>query len=339
MSIFFIYSFFVIYLVLNITCMEHLKKQRGKEIKHDNALTESRYSFSPVEKRCYYLILEKIRRDFIETERGQKDLLNDFIIKIDAKDLEKAGDNHTKVFKSLQSLREKEIYIETKTTKLTTGYINYVEYHKKNKTYEVGVTHKILPYLVELANEYTSYNFVVAMSLKSEYSQRFFEMCCQYRNKGKFFKSEDQLRKMFMLENKYKSTYDFKKYTIKRAEKELKTLFDENQSDIYFTTDVKEKEGKKEVSWWFTIHDRVKPKGAKIDYKQTYSISHQTKLLLNRYFPRDKKYIERVTNEMQLNPPIIEELAEKLQRIIKKYPSEEVPKVIRMALKVDFEIQ
>ena len=319
--------------------MEYLKKEKGTVLKHDNALTDSRYSFTPIEKRCYYLILEKVRKTYIEGSRGQKDLFDDLIMQIPAKDLERAGDNHTKVYKSLQSLREKEIYIETDEMKLATGYLNYVQYHKESKVYEVSVTNKIMPYLVELADQYTSYNLVVAMSLKSEYSQRFFELCCQYRSKGKFFKTEEQLRKMFMLENKYKSTYDLKKYTIITAQKELQNLYKKKQSDLYFTFDIKEREGKKEISWWFTIHDRVKPKDLNIEYKEIYSTTHTLKLVLNKYFPRDKKYIERVINKMHLTPDIIVSLSDKINRIINKYPKNEIPKLIRFALSEDFGIK
>lgn len=320
--------------------MEHLKKGWGTILRQDNALTESRYNFTAIEKRCYYLVLEEIRKRHIEKpEKIQKDLFNDLIVKIDYKKLERAGDNHTKVYKSLQSLRDKEIYIETTEKKLTTGYINYVEYNKTTRIYEVGVTHKILPFLVELAEKYTSYNLVVAMSLKSEYSQRFYELCCQYRALGKFFQSEEQLRKMFMLENKYKSTYDFKNRTIIKAQEELKALYDNNESDLYFDFEVKEKEGKKEISWWFNIHDRLKPKNVNVEYSDIYATSHSLKLQLNKYFPRDKKYIQRVVNSMQMKPDIIIKLSEKVNRIITKYDKNEVPKLIRFALKEDFEIQ
>lgn len=319
--------------------MEHLKHEKGAVLKHDNAITGSRYNFSAVEKRCYYLVLEQVRKTHIEGKRGQKDLFDDLIVKIKAKDLERAGDNHTKVYRSLQTLREKQIYIETEDKKLSTGYLNYVEYDKKTNVYEVGVTHKIMPYLVELAEQYTSYNLVVAMSLKSEYSQRFYELCCQYRGKGKFYKSESQLRNMFMLENKYKNTYDLKNRTILTAQKELESLYNEKQSDLYFTVEAKDKDGKRELSWWFTIHDRLKPKDVKISYDDVYSVSHRLKLDLNKYFPRDKKYIQRVVNEMQLKPDIIVKLSEKVNRIIKNYPKQDVPKLIRFAMADDFGIK
>lgn len=70
---------------------------------------------------------------------------------------------------------------------LSIGFVNYVK-HIKNKSYfEVQVSKEVLPYYVELAQNFTSYSMTVAIALKSTFSQRFYELCCQYRNAGFFF--------------------------------------------------------------------------------------------------------------------------------------------------------
>lgn len=67
---------------------------------------------------------------------------------------------------------------------LSIGFVNYVK-HIKNKSYfEVQVSKEVLPYYVELAQNFTSYSMTVAIALKSTFSQRFYELCCQYRNTG-----------------------------------------------------------------------------------------------------------------------------------------------------------
>lgn len=311
-------------------------KSINKLLYHANVMTESRYNFSVIEKRCYYLVLEQLRKNHSNTS---KNLFNDLIVRMKHTSLEKAGDKHKKVYKSLENLREKKIYIEDDDKKLTTGFINYLQYDKRTKIYEVGVSHKLLPYLLDLVNHvYTSYDMVIVMSLKSEYSQRFYELCCQYRKLNRFFKTEEQLRKMFKLEDKYPSTYNFKLRTIDAAQKELQELYDAGQSDIYFTYRVKDKEGKKELSWWFDIHDRKKI----VDnhsYKDLTTIAYNLKLHLNNYFPRDKKYVKRVYDAVLLNPDLIPPIAKKIHTIIEKYKSKtDVAKIIRFALSEDFDI-
>lgn len=307
-----------------------------KKLQHAKVITESRYNFSVIEKRCYYLVLEDLRK---KNDNCEKTLFEDLVVRIPHYKLEKAGDKHRKVYRSLETLRDKSIFIEDENKKMTVGFINYIEYHKESRVYEIGVSNKILPYLLDLVNHvYTSYDMVIVMSLKSEYSQRFYELCSQYRKLGKFFKSEDDLRKMFKLEDKYPSTYNFKLRTIEKAQKELRELYDAGQSDIYFTYRVKDKEGKRELSWWFNIHDKKKVVGD-LEYEDLHILGQQVKSALNRYFQNDKKYVKRVIDDIMLNPDKIPEVAKKLERTAKSYPNNvEVAKVVRTFLKNDFNI-
>ena len=38
-----------------------------------NALTQARYDFNPIEKRCLYQIIREVRRLFIDSNTGQRD--------------------------------------------------------------------------------------------------------------------------------------------------------------------------------------------------------------------------------------------------------------------------
>ena len=96
------------------------------------------------------------------------------------------------------------------------------------------VSKEVLPYYVELAQNFTSYSMTVAIALKSTFSQRFYELCCQYRNAGFFFYTVEKLREMFMLENKYKRGCDFKRRVLDDPQKELRELYNTGLCDLYF---------------------------------------------------------------------------------------------------------
>ena len=129
-----------------------------------NALTQARYNFTVIEKR----------RQFIETKTGQKDLFDDLVVRINTEDLQKTDSSLRDIYASLRSLRKKSIYIEDKDRVLDVGYINYFEHKKLDSHLEVQVSCKILPFLVELAGQFTSYSLTVAIALKTKYAQRFF---------------------------------------------------------------------------------------------------------------------------------------------------------------------
>ncbi|UVO67648.1 replication initiation protein (plasmid) [Parabacteroides distasonis] len=189
------------------------KKQRDIVLSQDNALTTARYKFDLIEKRALYSIIRNIRAQYIENENGRRDLFDDLIITIHEEELKKCGDN-TKmqnIYDALKRLRNRDIEINNEKMWLSIGFVNYVK-HIKNKSYfEVQVSKEVLPYYVELAQNFTSYSMTVAIALKSTFSQRFYELCCQYRNAGFFFYTVEKLREMFMLEKKYKRGCDFKR--------------------------------------------------------------------------------------------------------------------------------
>ena len=71
---------------------------------------------------------------------------------------------------------------------------------------------------------------------------------------GKFGKTIDQLRTMFMLEDKYPLLPLFKKRVIEVAQKELKEAYEENQCDLWFDY-VQDGRGEK-AHFEFFVHTR-----------------------------------------------------------------------------------
>ena len=150
-----------------------------------NMLTESRYSFSRIEKKCIYLVINKVRQDYVEGTM-QKDLFDNMRVEINSSDLALiAGEDNTKHAKdALRALRHRDIEMEDEEGNwLNTGFITMAKYTAKTNTFLVEVSSEIMPHLVELARKFTAYNLTVAMTLKGKYSQRFYELCCQYRNR------------------------------------------------------------------------------------------------------------------------------------------------------------
>ena len=149
----------------------------------DNVLTQSKQSFKVIEKRCLYKIIHEVRKQYIDTNRGQKDLFGDMNLEIKPSELAQLGDETKDIYNALRSLRKKDIEIETEDKWVSTSWILQAIHDKKRDMYSVKVSGDIMPYLVELAANFTTYDLTVAISLKSTYSQRFYEFCSQYKNR------------------------------------------------------------------------------------------------------------------------------------------------------------
>ena len=209
-------------------------------IAQDNRITMSRYDFTPIEKRCLYYVIKEVRRLYVDKElreddKTYQDLFSDMYLHLKPEQLQSLGDEVKDVYNALKRLRERTIEINTEEVWMVTSWILKAKHHKKTNTYEVLVSSEILEYLVELASQFTEYSLTVAISLKSTYSQRFYEWCCQYRNKGKFFLEVDRLRYLLKIEEKksYENTAEIKRSILDVAQKELQELFEAGQSDLY----------------------------------------------------------------------------------------------------------
>lgn len=309
-----------------------------------NVLTESRYNFSRIEKNCLYKIIEKVRHDYVEGSI-QKDLFENMYVNIGSSDLADITDeDHTKqAMTALRSLHRRTIDIEdAEGNWLLCGFINYAKRNAKTKTYEVEVSKEIMPYLVELARNFTAYSLTVAMALKGKYSQRIYELCCQYRNRiekdgfAGFHKTQAQLREMFCLEKTYLDNKDFNARVIESARKELKEMFDKGQCDLYFDVNIKGR-GKK-MCYDFKIITKDQEEKQKLMYKEVRDKWVYIYGQLTVIFKKDPKYVERVSKTIEFNANLINPVFEKIQKLKHEFSGADLAKLLRYILKEDFEL-
>ena len=305
-----------------------------------NALTQSRYDFNVIEKRCLYQIIREVRRLFIDTHTGERDLFNNMRITLTPAMLESLGDKKRQVYDSLVRLRKRDVEIDTEDEWMNTGYVTMVKHDKKKDLYLVEVSSEIMPYLVALAENFTTYDLTVAISLKSSYSQRFYEYCSQYKNRNNktFFFTVEKLREMMMLENKYANIAHFKQKVLDVAQKEIKELYDQGQCDLWFEYAVKDTDKRKILSYFFFVHTKEEEQ-QKLDYQSITACIQKISSILSSFFPRDKKFVKRVIQEIQLRPDIAMEIAEKLDKKVMDYDKKDIPPIIRFVLSEDYGIK
>lgn len=339
--------FFYLVIILYL-CTELIKTPMEKHlpvnISQANAITESRYDFNRIEKNTLYCIIREVRKNYVE-ERVEYEGYQNMTVFIDEADLvDIAGKKHKEDAKAaLVGLRHRDITIDNEDGGwFNCGFINYAHYIPGNNVYEVEVSKKIMPYLVDLASKYTTYSLTVAMTLKSKWAQRFYELCCQYLNhleKGipAFQKSVSQLRRMFMLEDKYPKLPDLKKFVIDKAQKELKESYDKGNSDLWFEYN---QTGKgEEAEFKFIIHTYEQTQAQKKQFKELREMAYHIYTTLLSIFPKDTKFCEKCWRHLDFYPDKIEPLYGKLERILKNYPKgKDRAKVTRYMLAEDFQM-
>jgi plasmid replication initiation protein len=312
----------------------------------DNRITLSRYDFTPIEKRCLYYVIKEIRRIYVdrdlrEHETVYQDIFSDMYLNIKAENLKMLGDEVKDVYNALRKLRERTIEIDNEEIWAITAWILKARHIKSNDTYEVLVSSEILPYMVELASQFTTYSLTVAITLKSTYSQRLYEICCMYRNKGKFFIEVDKLRYMLKVEAKktYENAAALKRGILDVAQKELKALFDAGQCDLFFTYRIKEHEKRKIKAWWFDIHTIESEEEKRLHFENTQAQIRRIMEICRTFIKRDDKYLSRLLKELNFNPSNASEILDKLNNKVMDYSKKELPAIIRYVLREDYGIK
>lgn len=310
-------------------------------IAQSNALTESRYDFNRLEKNALYCIIRQVRKEYVEETSEQKTYSN---MRMDIPEnilAEIADEAHRKDAKeALVSLRHRDITITYPDGGwLNVGFVNYAKFNPKRKVFEVEVSSEIMPYLVNLASRYTVLSLTVAITLKSKWSQRFYELCCQYKNHlengiPSFHKSIDQLRKMFALEDKYPKLPDLKSRVLDKAQKELKESYEAGVSDLWF--EYAQTGRGEDAAFKFIIHTQEATEAQKKEFKELRDMAFAIYKTLLSIFPKDPTYCKKCWKHLDFFPDKIEPIYQKLERILKNYKGQDRAKVARFMLDEDF---
>lgn len=210
-----------------------------------------------------------------------------------------------------------------------------VEWHKDG-TVAVQVSKKILPFYVELTTHYTEYSLLVAMSLKSKWSQRLYELCAQWRSAGGFRIAVKELRVRFMLEDEYEKYASFKKYVLDVAHNELKKLYDAGQSDLYFEYS-EDKKGRSVETLIFKII-------SKSVTENTLGVSdydYMVRTELNKIYetdkhPKNKEFVGKTMVKLRLDPGELERCYKKIEYVKRNIPKEEWAPYLRYVIKKEF---
>jgi len=120
-----------------------------------------------------------------------------------------------------ERLNEKSIKIELrKRDTLVTYFVSSYRVNVPDGEITFQLSPKLVPFLLHLKDNYTSYSLINTRNLRSTYSIRLYELLHQYRKIGKRYFDLENLQNK--LGAKYPRYFDFKRYAILQAQKDLK---------------------------------------------------------------------------------------------------------------------
>jgi hypothetical protein len=172
------------------------------------------------------------------------------------------------------------------------------------------------------------------MSLKSKWSQRMYELCQKWQGTDGFRISVDDLRKSFILEEKYSRYALLNERVLQVAKRELKELYDLGQCDVYFEF-TEERKGRTVETLRF-----------KLFRKNTMNVKTTNDLLLELIplfqsiyettsKPKNDAFIKEVIMQLQKYPNLIEPLNKRIKEILAEGMKGDTPRYIRFILNED----
>ena len=191
-----------------------------------------------------------------------------------------------------------------------------------------------MPFLVELSSQYTAYSLHVAMSLKSKWSQRMYELCQQWQGTEGFRISVDDLRKAFILEEKYNRYALLNERVLQVAKRELKELYDLGQCDVYFEF-TEERKGRTVEMLRFKLFRKNA-----MNVKTTNDLLLELIPLFQSLFetttkPKNDVFIKEVILQLQKHPDLIEPLNKRIKEILAEGMKNDTARYIRFILNED----
>lgn len=205
-----------------MTDADKKKQQYSLVVKSNEMIRKSRFSLSVSEQRIILYLISKIKpneADFREYEFELKDFCEVCGIEY--------GPNRAQLKETIKELADKSLWIT-----IPGGAETLVRWVEKPYLYpdsgkvKIRLDRDMIPYLLQLKENFTQYELIATLALKSKFSLRLYELLKSYEYQSTYTVSIGDLRKMMMLTTEYPKTNDFRRYVIDRAIDEINRFTD-----------------------------------------------------------------------------------------------------------------
>ena len=270
-----------------------------ENVSWSNVIIESPISYNLLERRAMYFLTGEVKHKFVEKGLGVPENWKDLYFYLTDDDLGIIGGakNVPRTYEVLSTMGEKFITVRylDENGKEIIGMVHWIDtffYDKQTELYAVRVSPEIMPYLINLNKNFTSFDIGTAMKLRSKYTQKMYELCCQFSGDYRYYDLEQQnlgltykkrvipiaigdFRKLFSLDETrdpktgkvlqptiYENYKDIRKCILNVAQQELLEMFKCKASNVWFDYESSGKQGRggRVTSIIIYIYTRENPK-------------------------------------------------------------------------------
>lgn len=205
--------------------MEIVERRSYQVVKANEIIQEARYDLSAKELKALSYLISLVKPS------DQKDQWYETSIKeyCAVRGIDKeSGKNYTEVKRTLKQLRDKSFWLQKEDgSEVTVGWLGKAEVNRGSGKVRIKFDADLQKYIIGLFGNYTQYELLATLPMKSAYSIRIYELIKSYSYKDtEFTISIDELKKKLGCEEAYKEFRDFKRKVLEVAVKEINLYTD-----------------------------------------------------------------------------------------------------------------
>ncbi len=176
-------------------------------VKHNDLIHKSRFNLSLQEQRIILYLISKIKPDDSSLKSYEFDIQSFCeIIGIEA------SGNYSAIKKVLLSLYRKGFELESETSWRPVNWITKPIVYKQSGIVSLKLDEDLMPFLLDLKNNFTAYELYSILNFKSKYSVQLYELLKSNEFKRVFQFKIDMLQSQ--LSSNYERFFDFKRRVI-----------------------------------------------------------------------------------------------------------------------------
>lgn len=193
-------------------------------VKSNVLIQQTRHSLSLQEQKTILYLISKITDKDTEFQEYTFDLKH----LCDICGIESSGQNYQNFKNSIQTLADKSFWIRNGNKESLCRWIEKAYINHGTTTITIRLDNDLMPFLLELREQYTMYELGYVLVMKSKYSIRIYELLKSYAYKKQLRISIEDLKRFLCITDKYKVYKDFRQYVIDVAIKDINECSDLN---------------------------------------------------------------------------------------------------------------
>lgn len=218
-----------------------------KVVKSNEIIQKARYELSVLEQKTIAYIVSMIKPGDTHLKEYEFDIRH--YSKVCGIDYD-SGKNYENIKSAIKGLRDKSFWIKLEDgSESLCSWVNKANVNKRSGKVKIRLDDDMQKYLIGLLEQFTQYELLSTLPMKSQYSFRIYELLKSYAFTKTHIFNIDELRSQLMAEN-YERFPDFRRNVLDIAMKEINEY-----TDIEVSYDLVKK-GNKVIQVIFRIKER-----------------------------------------------------------------------------------